>query len=114
MATTQKATHRLEGDIEERRGLLDEEQHDKLVLGDNARPSWSTRKVAIAGASFILLLIGGAFARILLMSPSHPDIHYHGDIVRSNGTHDFRRTVLMVSIDGLRCVVVELTITLRN
>lgn len=35
---------------------------------------------------------------------SHPNLSFHGSELRSNGTHDFKRTVLMVSIDGLRCV----------
>lgn len=29
-------------------------------------------------------------------------LHFNGDTLRSNGTHDFKRTVLLVSIDGLR------------
>lgn len=35
---------------------------------------------------------------------THPNLAFHGSELRSNGTHDFKRTVLMVSIDGLRCV----------
>ena len=31
-------------------------------------------------------------------------LHFDGDELRSNGTHDFRRTVLLVSIEGLRYV----------
>ena len=31
---------------------------------------------------------------------------FDGDTVRSNGTHDYKRTVLLVSIDGLRWVAV--------
>ncbi|KAF8349197.1 Phosphodiest-domain-containing protein [Amanita rubescens] len=34
--------------------------------------------------------------------PNHPNLLFHGSQLRSNGTHDFKRTVLMVSIDGLR------------
>ena len=29
---------------------------------------------------------------------------FSGDVLRSNGTHDFKRTVVLVSIDGFRCV----------
>jgi hypothetical protein len=29
---------------------------------------------------------------------------FSGDVLRSNGTHDFKRTVVLVSIDGLRCI----------
>jgi hypothetical protein len=28
--------------------------------------------------------------------------HFNGDTLRSNGTHEFKRTALLVSIDGLR------------
>ncbi|KIY45676.1 nucleotide pyrophosphatase [Fistulina hepatica ATCC 64428] len=36
------------------------------------------------------------------MPEPHPNLAFHGDVLRSNGTHDFKRTVLLVSIDGLR------------
>ncbi|PFH53376.1 hypothetical protein AMATHDRAFT_138050 [Amanita thiersii Skay4041] len=32
----------------------------------------------------------------------HPNLRFTGSELRSNGTHDFKRTVLIVSIDGLR------------
>jgi hypothetical protein len=104
MAKQHKASFEDNSDTEERKGLLssDPEQPQSSEYDNEKRNGWSTRKVAVAGASFILLLIGGAFARILLLEPAHHD--FSGEDIRSNGTHDFRRTVLMVSIDGLRYV----------
>ncbi|KAJ7486159.1 alkaline-phosphatase-like protein [Mycena galericulata] len=64
---------------------------------------WSRKRVVYAAGALIALLITGTLARSLLLSPpTHPNLLFHGDDVRSNGTHDFKRTVLIVSIDGLR------------
>lgn len=41
-------------------------------------------------------------------------LHFEGDELRSNGTHEFRRTVLLVSIDGLRCVIRLLTVLVNG
>lgn len=67
---------------------------------------WSRSKTVGIALSFIILLICGYSAkRMLLASYYYPSSSFNGDEVRSNGTHDFKRTVLIVSIDGLRCVV---------
>lgn len=105
MAKQHKVSFEDHSDTEERKGLLGsdpEQSRESEYENKETRKAWSTRKVAVAGASFILLLVGGAFARILLLKPTHSDLT--GEVIRSNGTHDFKRTVLMVSIDGLRYV----------
>lgn len=92
-------------DTEERKGLLSDDYSEKPE--PNTQPNaWSTRKIVVAATTLIGLLITGAVARTLLIPPppSHPNLFFHGGALRSNGTHNFRRTVLMVSIDGLRCV----------
>ncbi|KAJ6530390.1 alkaline-phosphatase-like protein [Mycena vulgaris] len=96
---------------EERKGLLsgsDEGPSDTWKAELEAEPDvqrgWSQNRIIGTAVGLIVLLITGAFARTLLLSPptTHPNLLFHGEGVRSNGTHDFRRTVLIVSIDGLR------------
>jgi hypothetical protein len=71
-------------------------------------PSWSQKRIIGTAVFFIALLISGVFVRRLVWGPiPHPNYSLwssgEGEL-RSNGTHDFKRTVLIVSIDGLRCV----------
>ncbi|KAF5360944.1 hypothetical protein D9756_004874 [Leucocoprinus leucothites] len=90
-------------DTEERKGLLSDDYNEKPEP-DTHPNAWSTRKIVVTAMSLVGLLITGAVARTLLIPPPppHPNLLFHGGALRSNGTHDFRRTVLMVSIDGLR------------
>ncbi|KAF9262897.1 Phosphodiest-domain-containing protein [Marasmius fiardii PR-910] len=112
--------------VEEREGLLKNADADddyyktetasgiynrKGIDGDAEQGSagWSRKKIIWAAALLINLLLLGVFARALLrVSPmkqhhdEHPNLTFHGQALRSNGTHDFKRTVLVVSIDGLR------------
>ncbi|KAJ7069556.1 alkaline-phosphatase-like protein [Mycena amicta] len=107
-------------DKEERKGLLsgtedafnpaEEDWKADPELDDlDTEHGWSRRKIIFAAAALIFLLITGVMARTFLLSPTHPpsqethpNLLFHGDGLRSNGTHDFKRTVLIVSIDGLR------------
>jgi len=97
---------------EEYEGLLhnDDEHFDKEERydgDDNERGGWPRAKIVKVASALIVLLVLGAFARHILRGPppkAHPNLSFNGDLVRSNGTHDFKRTVLIVSIDGLRCV----------
>ncbi|KAF8532093.1 Phosphodiest-domain-containing protein [Gautieria morchelliformis] len=103
-----------EPETEEREGLLSGETSKKEVLDDVPR-GWSRKALVITSVSFIGIL--------LCASLLPPFFGYHpgsrekdgtdkvdgdkigfsqGETLRSNGTHDFKRTVLMVSIDGLR------------
>lgn len=99
---------------EEREGLLAENDRfddpfDKeLTTQPSDEDGWPRSKMVKTASGFILLLTLGVFARALLRSPLHvhPDLSFSGDYIRSNGTHDFRRTVLIVSIDGLRSVII--------
>ncbi|KAJ3747507.1 Phosphodiest-domain-containing protein [Lentinula detonsa] len=98
---------------EEREGLLTaSDEYDSfddpfgkdLKTEPDDEAGWSRSKIVKTATGFILLLIFGAFARVLLRSPrqTHFNLSFNGDYIRSNGTHDFRRTALIVSIDGLR------------
>lgn len=50
----------------------------------------------------LLCLIFGLLWWFSAPPSSITPLHFNGDTLRSNGTHDFKRTVLLVSIDGLR------------
>jgi Type I phosphodiesterase / nucleotide pyrophosphatase len=102
---------------EEREGLLsgvqdperelDLPEHHGLGLSWSHRP-WSGSRLAALAAACIFFLIGVVFARtFLLIDPTDHFASKNVQDVTSNGTHDFRKTVLIVSIDGLRC---ELTL----
>jgi len=73
------------------------------------QPPWSRKRIIATAVLFITLLISGAFVRRLIWGPVSRPSHslwFSGEgELRSNGTHDFKRTVLIVSIDGLRCVL---------
>ncbi|KAJ7130881.1 alkaline-phosphatase-like protein [Mycena filopes] len=118
---TKKKYDRSKPDTEERKGLLSgsdeldgpsgdwKPETDSLDREDER--GWSRKKIVCTGVTLIVLLITGAFARTVFLGPPartaattepHPNLLFHGDGVRSNGTHDFKRTVLIVSIDGLR------------
>ena len=102
---------------EERKRLLsgidNDENHDiapELIKAANPLHSsqeiWPSRRVAIISVAFLTILIfGGIFALSFFYSAptkAHPDLDYKGHTLRSNGTHSFKRTVVVVSIDGLR------------
>ncbi|KAG6885059.1 hypothetical protein C0993_006287 [Termitomyces sp. T159_Od127] len=83
------------------------------ALKENSEVSnntWSSKRIVGTATFFIALLISGAFARTFLCAPIAPASRsvsgwYKGDNLLSNGTHEFKRTVLVVSIDGLRFVL---------
>ncbi|KAG6838499.1 hypothetical protein C0991_011146, partial [Blastosporella zonata] len=94
--------------VEEEEGLLTGTSGVKEDSETNT-PNWSRRKIIGTSAFFITLLVSGAFVRTLVRGPIVPTTHtlsgwYQGGNLLSNGTHEFKRTVLIVSIDGLRFV----------
>ncbi|KAF5314993.1 hypothetical protein D9619_007129 [Psilocybe cf. subviscida] len=100
-----------DNDTEERKALLnarDEEAYDssrvKEDVLDAPSPAWSRRKIVTTAAVLIGLLLTGTLARTVLFSrPIYNPQRVHSDeVLLSNGTDLFRRTVLIVSIDGLR------------
>ncbi|KAF7314540.1 Type I phosphodiesterase nucleotide pyrophosphatase [Mycena kentingensis (nom. inval.)] len=112
------------GDREERKGLLAGTQDafspaedvwkadadDDDLDPSNSTGGWSRKRILFAATALVLLILTGVTARTFLLSTrpphdetdTHPNLLFHGDGLRSNGTHDFKRTVLIVSIDGLR------------
>lgn len=96
-------------DPEERKGLLsttDDDYDDGPEDHSDAKP-WKRKRIVLTAFIFIALLITGVIARALLRTTRPPPRHpFTGTVLRSNGTHEFKRTVLIVSIDGLRLVTV--------
>ncbi|KAI0314078.1 Phosphodiest-domain-containing protein [Amylostereum chailletii] len=90
---------------EERKGLLSGSNEDAFdVVPDKQQTQWK-KTLAIGAVLFTVLL--GAYSGGIIYARSQSlararMMHFDGDTVRSNGTHDFKRTVLIVSIDGLR------------
>jgi Type I phosphodiesterase / nucleotide pyrophosphatase len=102
-----------EPEIEEREGLLSGETSKNEALDDTPR-GWSRKALVITSVSFIGILLCASLLPPFFGYRSGRDkggsdkvegekIGFsQGETLRSNGTHDFKRTVLMVSIDGLR------------
>ena len=97
---------------EERKGLLS--GVDTLPLSEDNEPRLSPlwRNSRSFGPARIAVVIGALFGLVLgglywFSAPpcSARALHFNGDTLRSNGTQEFKRTVLLVSIDGLRYVL---------
>ena len=97
---------------EERTGLL---SADERTFDDDIQvpPRPNRRRKLLVGASigFIVILLGALFGRPLLHTvwprpKQKPD--FDNGILRSNGTHYFKKSALIVSIDGLRCVLLDM------
>ena len=94
---------------EERKGLLTgstshEEGYDDL---SEIPPRKSRKWLYTAATGFILLLLGAVFGPPLLRTiqpQTRPVADFDSHKLRSNGTHLFKKTALIVSIDGLRYV----------
>ncbi|KAH9948891.1 Phosphodiest-domain-containing protein [Amylocystis lapponica] len=92
---------------EERKGLLSGAVDD-FDDTDVQHPQqiYLTRKTtAICSIVSIVLILGVLFGRPLVgmfSAPPPPPLALDRDAVQSNGTHEFKRTALIVSIDGLR------------
>lgn len=86
------------GGGEERKGLL-----SGLATSEYDEPwfkkSWSPRSIGLAASTLIFLLLGALFGPALVRPG-----HYSRPLssLQTNGTHVFKKTVLIVSIDGLR------------
>ena len=62
----------------------------------------------------LLCLVFGLLNWFSAPPSSIAPLHFNGDTLRSNGTHDFKRTVLLVSIDGLRDALFDVRSSTRG
>jgi hypothetical protein len=93
---------------------VDEAQHgDEEVEGllsgmstsktnDARKKSTRGRRIQIFLAVIFLSFCFGLFIVVPAFIPDSRQRHKQDDVIMSNGTHEYRKTVLMVSIDGLR------------
>lgn len=96
---------------EERKGLLWDEKDDIPLLDEEVLPSprqaSPARRRCIA-ISVIVLLLGAVFTPACYYASSswkpRPVADFDSQKLRSNGTHWFKKTALIVSIDGLQYV----------
>ncbi len=89
-------------DSDERRGLLHDDV-DTLHESETKSEGWSQKNIAITALAFVLLLITGTFARTILWAkPDRREAAISNKQLLSNVTDEFKPTVLIVSIDGLR------------
>lgn len=81
--------------------------HDSSSKYSEPNQTWTRRKVVASMLLFIFFLVSGASIRSFYFRPDFASSSHNywssgkGD-TRSNGTHEFKRTVVLVSIDGLR------------
>lgn len=111
LSTANRAVTHKDVDSEERKALLSSGSHEPDDHNsDNIQDKhgWSSRKIALTALALIMLLITGVFVRTVLFGfPGPRRQSASSPILRSNGTHEFKPTVLIVSIDGLRCVLLS-------
>jgi hypothetical protein len=77
----------------------------RKMLGSAKRPR---RRIAALAALLAVILLGGYFgSSFFSVKPPSSEKESLGDpnILMSNGTHNYQKTVLVVSIDGLRSVI---------
>jgi len=102
---------------EERKGLLS--GVDTLPVSEADEPklsqAWFNRTLLSCGPTRVMVVIGAIFGLVFgvsywLSAPpcSVKALHFNGDTLRCNGTHEFQRTVVLVSIDGLRDAIFDI------
>ena len=108
---------------EERKGLLSGVDSLPILEAEKTTPSslFDGRIFLSFGPARIVLAISTLLGFVFgisywLFSPpsSAKALHFNGDSLRSNGTHEFKRTVLLVSIDGLRYAFFDAYTSLRR
>lgn len=94
-------------EVEERRGLL-YSPHEDIDNDDKPTAEWPAKRIWTTALALIALLILGTSARTIVMPNrwSHSNASHAMrpgcETLSSNGTHNFKQTVVIVSIDGLR------------
>ena len=95
-----------EATSDERRGLLWDERQGPATSQDDLTtgPSQTPRRRTCCASALIVLLLGAVVTPALfyLLREPRPVPDFDSQKLRSNGTHYFKKTALIVSIDGLR------------
>ena len=98
-------------DPEERKALLPSGSEPNIsedIEDKEDKDGWSSRRITLSALVLIILLITGTFTLLVLGGFSGRERQFAvSSIFRSNGTHEFKPTVLIVSIDGLRYVLLS-------
>lgn len=94
---------------EERKGLLWDEGEDRFDADQESIPQLpesSRRRRCCISTSLIVLILAAVLTPSLYfgLRPTRPVADFDNQKLRSNGTHFFKKTALIVSIDGLRYV----------
>ena len=91
-------------DLEERKALLASGSDEPNLPVDDTehKHGWSGRRIALTALAIMLLMHCVCYRT---GSPGQKQQPASSSILRSNGTHEFKPTVLVVSIDGLRYVL---------
>ncbi|SRR6266478_10184900 len=98
---------------EERKGLLSGVDTLSTIEAEEPKQSSLCHLLSFGRARIAVVVAGllcvafGLFCRFSAPPRSIKALHFNGDSLRSNGTHDFKRTVVLVSIDGLRNAVFD-------
>ena len=87
---------------EEREGLLSDKDHYNKDDEDSAEQDVSRWKIYVLAGVLSVLLLSAVFVPPLLRRGRRPVADFDSQKLRLNGTHTFRKTALIVSIDGLR------------
>lgn len=90
---------------EERRGLLSGRDTLSIADVDTTKPSPLCDRSSCLSVTVVGVLLGlilSAFYWLYTPPQLADSLHFDGQTLRSNGTQEFKRTVLLVSIDGLR------------
>ena len=96
------------GPSEERKGLLSGVDTPFVLEAESSKSSLLCDRSTCLPVTLIGILLGLILSvSYWLYIPPHlvDTLHFDGQTLRSNGTQEFKRTVLLVSIDGLRHAV---------
>ena len=97
----------LSGQSEERKGLLSGIDTPSLSEADTSKSSPLCDQPTCLSFTVIGVILGLILSLSYCLYTPPPlvnlnNLHFNGQTLRSNGTQEFKRTVLLVSIDGLR------------
>ena len=88
----------------EREGLLSGKEGYDQERDSSGYKDVSRKRVYTLAGILALFMLGAVFVPPYFKTARRPVADFDSQKLRSNGTHEFRKTSLIVSIDGLRLV----------